>query len=48
MPLGFEYELYRPDRVNFSRFWIGTKSSRIEDASYNLNSILNELSSNLQ
>ena len=48
MPLGFEYKLYRPNRVNFSRLWIGTKSSRTEDASYNLNSILDELSTNLQ
>ena len=44
MLLGFEFESYEPDRVNFSCPQIGTRSNQAHDARYNLHSILEDIS----
>jgi hypothetical protein len=48
VPLGFEGESHRPDKVNFSRPRIVTRSSRTNHASYSLPDIVEELSPELQ
>jgi hypothetical protein len=48
VPLGFEGESYRPDKVNFSRPRIATRSSRANHASCSLPDVVEELSPELQ
>jgi hypothetical protein len=48
VPLGFEGESHRPDKVNFSRPRIATKSSRTKHASCSLPNVVEELSPELQ
>ena len=48
VPLGFEGESHRPDKVNFSRPRIQTRSSRAKHASCNLPDVVEELSLDLQ
>jgi hypothetical protein len=48
IPLGFEGESYRPDKVNFSRPRIATRSSRANHASCTLPDVVEELSPELQ
>jgi hypothetical protein len=47
VPLGFEGESHRPDKVNFSRSRIATRSSRANHASCNLPDVVEEVSSEL-
>jgi hypothetical protein len=48
VPLGFEGESHRTDKVNFSRPRIATRSSRANHASCSLPNVVEELSSELQ
>ena len=48
VPLGYEGESHRPDKVNFSRPRIATRSIRANHASYSLPDVVEELSSELQ
>jgi hypothetical protein len=48
VPLGFEGESYRLDKVNFSCPWIATRLSRANRASYSLPDVVEELSPELQ
>jgi hypothetical protein len=48
VPLGFEGDSYRPDKVNFSRPRIATRSSRANHVSCNLPDVVEELSPELQ
>ena len=48
LPLGFEGESHRPDKVNFSRPWIRTRSSQAKHVSCSLLNVVEELSPNLQ
>jgi hypothetical protein len=48
VPLGFEGESYRPDKVNFSRPRIATRSSRANHASSSLPDVVEEVSPELQ
>jgi hypothetical protein len=48
VPLGFEGESHRPDKVNFSRPRIATRSSRANHASCSLPNVVEELSPELQ
>jgi hypothetical protein len=48
MPLGFEFESYRLDRISFLRPQIEIRSSQALDARYNLHSIPKELSPDLR
>jgi hypothetical protein len=48
VPLGFEGESHRPNKVNFSRPRIATKSSRANHASCSLPDVVEELSLKLQ
>ena len=48
VPLGFEGESHRPDKVNFSRPRIQTRSSRAKHASCSLPNVVEELSPDLQ
>jgi hypothetical protein len=47
VPLGFEGESYRPDKVNFSRPRIATRSSRANHASCSLLDVVEEVSPEL-
>jgi hypothetical protein len=47
VPLGFEGESYRPDKVNFSHPRIATRSSRANHASCSLPNVVEELSPEL-
>jgi hypothetical protein len=47
-PLGFEGESHRPDKVNFSRPRIATRSSRTNHASCSLPDVVEEISPELQ
>jgi hypothetical protein len=48
IPLGSEYESYRPDRFNFSCLQVRTRSTGAGGTSYCLNDISEEPSPNLQ
>jgi hypothetical protein len=48
VPLGFESKSHRPDKVNFSRPRIATRSSRANHASCSLPDVVEELSPELQ
>jgi hypothetical protein len=48
VPLDFEGESHWPDKVNFSRPRIATRSSRANHASYSLSDVVKELSLELQ
>jgi hypothetical protein len=48
VPLGFEGKSHRPDKVNFSRLRIATRSSRANHASCTLPDVVEELSPELQ
>jgi hypothetical protein len=48
VPLGFEGESHRPDKVNFSRPRIATRSSRANYASCSLPNVVEEVSPELQ
>jgi hypothetical protein len=48
VPLGFEGESHRPDKVNFSRPRIATRSSRANHASCSLPNVVEEVSPELQ
>jgi hypothetical protein len=48
VPLDFEGESHRPDKVNFSSPRIATRSSRVNHASCNLPDVVEELSPELQ
>jgi hypothetical protein len=48
VPPSFEGELYRPDKINFSRPRIATRSSRANHASCSLPDVVEELSPKLQ
>jgi hypothetical protein len=48
VPLGFEGESHWPDKVNFSRPWIATRSSRANHASCSLSDVVEEVSPELQ
>jgi hypothetical protein len=48
VPLGFEGESYRLDKVNFSRPRIATRSSKAKHASCSLSDVMEELSPELQ
>jgi hypothetical protein len=48
VPLGFEGESHRPDKVNFSRPRIATRSSRANHASCSLPDVVEEVSPELQ
>jgi hypothetical protein len=48
VPLGFESESHRPDKVNFSRPRIATRSSRANHASCSLSDVVEEVSPELQ
>ena len=48
VPLGFEGESHRPDKVNFSRPRMATRSSRAKHASCTLPDVIEELSPELQ
>jgi hypothetical protein len=48
VPLGFEGESHRPDKVNFSCPRIATRSSRANHANCNLSDVVEELSPELQ
>jgi hypothetical protein len=48
IPLGFEGESHRPDKVNFSRPRIATRSSQANHASCSLPNVVEELSPELQ
>jgi hypothetical protein len=48
VPLGFEGESHRPDKVNFSRSRIATRSMRANHASCSLPGVVEELSPDLQ
>ena len=48
VPLDFEGESHRPDKVNFSRPQIATRSSRVKHASCSLSNVVEELSLKLQ
>jgi hypothetical protein len=48
VPLGFEGKSYRPDKVNFSRPRIATRSSQANHASCSLPDMVEEVSSELQ
>jgi hypothetical protein len=48
IPLGFEGESHRPDKVNFSRPRIATKSMRANHTSCSLPGVVEELSLDLQ
>jgi hypothetical protein len=48
VPLGFEGESHRPDKVNFSHPRIATRSSRANHASCSLPNVVEELSPELQ
>jgi hypothetical protein len=48
VPLGFESESHRPDKVNFSHPQIATRSSRANHASCSLLDVVEELSPELQ
>jgi hypothetical protein len=48
VPLGFEHESHRPNKVNFSHPRVRTRSSRAKEASCNLNIIPEELFHDLQ
>jgi hypothetical protein len=43
IPLGFEHESHRPNRVNFSCPQVSTKSTRVEGATWSLKDIPKEL-----
>jgi hypothetical protein len=47
VPLGFEGKSHRPDKINFSRPRIATRSSRANHASCSLPDVVEELSSKL-
>jgi hypothetical protein len=47
IPLGFEGESHRPDKVNFSHPRIATRSNRTNHASCNLSDVVEELSPEL-
>jgi hypothetical protein len=47
VPLGFEGESHQPDKVNFSRLRIVTRSSRANHASCSLPNVVEELSPEL-
>jgi hypothetical protein len=47
IPLGFEGKSHRPDKVNFSRPRIATRSSRANHASCSLPDVVKELSPEL-
>jgi hypothetical protein len=48
VPLGFEGESHRPDKVNFSRPWIATRLNRANHASCSLSDVVEEVSPELQ
>jgi hypothetical protein len=48
IPLGFEGKSHRPDKVNFSRPQIATKSMRANHANCSLPDVVEELSPELQ
>jgi hypothetical protein len=48
VPLDFEGESHRPDKVNFSRPRIATRSSRANHVSCSLPSVVEEVSPELQ
>ena len=48
VPLGYEGESHRPDKVNYSRPRIATRSTRANHASCNLPNVVKELSPELQ
>jgi hypothetical protein len=48
VPPGFEGESHWPDKVNFSRPWIATRSSRANHGSCSLSEVVEELSPELQ
>jgi hypothetical protein len=48
VPLDFEGESHRPDKVNFSRPWIATRSNRANYANCSLPNMVEELSPELQ
>jgi hypothetical protein len=48
VPLGFQGESHRPDKVNFSRPRIVTRSSRANHTSCSLSDVVEELSPELQ
>jgi hypothetical protein len=48
VPLGFEGESHRPDKVNFSRPRMATRSNRANHASCSLPNVVEELSPELQ
>jgi hypothetical protein len=48
VPLGFEGESHRPDKVNFSRQRMATRSSRAKHASCSLPDVVEELSPELE
>jgi hypothetical protein len=47
VPLSFEGESHRLDKVNFSRPWIATKSSRANHVSFSLPNVVEEVSPKL-
>jgi hypothetical protein len=47
VPLSFEGESHRLDKVNFSRPWIATRSSRANHASCSLPDVVEEVSPEL-
>jgi hypothetical protein len=48
VPLGFEGKSHRPDKINFSRPRMATRSSRVNHASCNLPDMIEEFSPELQ
>jgi hypothetical protein len=48
IPLGFEGEIHQPNKLNFSRLRIATKSSRANHASCSLPDVVEEVSLELQ
>jgi uncharacterized UPF0160 family protein len=48
VPLGFKSESHQPDKVNFSRPQIATRSARANHASCNLSDVVEEFSPDLQ
>jgi hypothetical protein len=48
VPLGFEGESYRPDKVKFSCLWVATKSTRANHACCSSINVVEEFSPDLQ
>jgi hypothetical protein len=48
VPLGFESESHRPDKVNFSCPWIATRSNQANHARCSLPDVVEEVSPELQ